>query len=279
MKRVQEKRCSECGEIKTIHQFDKTMSGKRWESMCKTCKIQQFEPKKPPKIMGYGLPITGFNEGKKVKDVTREEDNIQKLIKNRGDEMKQNLLTQIEEYVTREGDGFTAKQLGESLYEKPTTLYYWFDILRKKRELFKVDGKVRRYFRYKKNKDYWVKMKPGRRDEEFQKQVLQDIKEGNIRNIEKEQKKVPPQVDRKLKGRIRETMKKETKTKNNEKIVDLNEAVNNIIDVRLEELREEIINKLLKVEKRIELITPDKGDIKSNVKKVLEEMIKEWIII
>lgn len=64
------KRCSECGEIKELWEFNSTEAniGRR-KSYCKECETELVSPKVAPKIVGKGRPIFGFGGvGETVKE-------------------------------------------------------------------------------------------------------------------------------------------------------------------------------------------------------------------
>lgn len=61
-KEILKKKCSECGEIKPIMEFNLTITGKRYQDKCNDCEILALQPKKIPRIVGHGKPL--FIEGK-----------------------------------------------------------------------------------------------------------------------------------------------------------------------------------------------------------------------
>lgn len=61
-KEILKKKCSECGEIKPIMEFNLTITGKRHQDRCNDCEILALQPKKIPRIVGHGKPL--FIEGK-----------------------------------------------------------------------------------------------------------------------------------------------------------------------------------------------------------------------
>ena len=61
-KEILKKKCSECGEIKPIMEFNLTITGKRHQNRCNDCEILALQPKKIPRIVGHGKPL--FIEGK-----------------------------------------------------------------------------------------------------------------------------------------------------------------------------------------------------------------------
>lgn len=60
--KILKKKCSECGEIKPIMEFNLTITGKRYQDKCNDCEILALQPKKIPRIVGHGKPL--FIEGK-----------------------------------------------------------------------------------------------------------------------------------------------------------------------------------------------------------------------
>jgi hypothetical protein len=61
-KEILKKKCSECGRIKPITEFNLTITGKRHQDRCNDCEILSLQPKTIPKVVGQGKPL--FSEGK-----------------------------------------------------------------------------------------------------------------------------------------------------------------------------------------------------------------------
>jgi hypothetical protein len=78
-KGILKKKCSECGGIKPITEFNLTITGKRHQDRCNDCEILSFKPKAIPKVVGQGKPL--FSEGKAHQTSELQEEKPYKLNK------------------------------------------------------------------------------------------------------------------------------------------------------------------------------------------------------
>lgn len=279
--------CSVCHEVKPIYSFDFTTSGKRRESVCKSCVIDQFKPKKKPKIVGQGKPIFGFGK--------LHDEHIDELIyEKEGEVMHENLKNWVSEYVRSKGDGFTAKEFAKHYDIQANAVYYKLNKLVETKQLFKSGGEVLRYFLKKENYDYYVKNKAiGRRKDAVNKKVLQIIKNGDVSKMKdqeieldeppKEKEKGPKKEKEKepiaqpisiKHGRILKDGTKEEIELLPKKPLNVADAIDTLIQIRIEKAIDETIDKKINVAKKeiLEMVSNELPEIKKALKDIDDKL-------
>lgn len=260
---IEEKICGDCGELKPITEYDISISGKRRESICRNCKLKQFEPKPAPKVVGKSKPVIGFGsnkpidpeydlykpEGKKIKLKYVPDEKVE-VNKMKVDEIKE----EIEGYVEAEGDGFQIKDLTKVFKESSSSMIYaHLKKLVERGELYKgAKEQTHRYFLYEKNYKYYnemAKVGQSEKTKQWNAKIVNDIKKGNVPELEIKKVVVAenPKVGDKVLVFNRKVGKPEEKgeEENKPKMYDLiNAIITQIIQEVKTELKKEILEKI-----------------------------------